>query len=46
MNIHVRDACDRLAGHGITAIAPALFDRIKPSIELGYTEEDLGEGFG
>ncbi len=46
MNIHVRDVFDRLAAQGYTAIAPALFDRIKPSIELGYTEEDLGEGFG
>ena len=46
LNAHVRDVCDRLAAQGYTAVAPALFDRIKPGIELGYSEEDLGEGFG
>ena len=46
VNVHVRDVCDRLADQGYTALAPALFDRIRPGIELGYTEDDLGEGFG
>lgn len=46
VNRHVQDVCERLAGKGYVTIAPALFDRIKPGIELGYTEEDLGEGFG
>ena len=46
VNIHVRDVCDRLAADGYVALAPALFDRLKPGIELGYSEEDLGEGFG
>ena len=46
VNVHVRDVCDQLAGEGYTALAPALFDRIQPGIELCYTEEDLGEGFG
>ena len=46
VNVHVRDVCDRLAGAGYTALAPALFDRVRPGIELGYTEADLGEGFG
>ena len=46
LNGHVRDVCDRLAAEGYVALAPALFDRIKPGIELGYSEEDLQEGFG
>ena len=46
VNVHVRDVCDRLAGAGYTALAPALFDRIRPGIELGYTEDDLNEGLG
>jgi len=46
VNLHVRDVCERLGDKGYVAIAPALFDRIKPGIELGYTEEDLSEGFG
>ena len=45
VNIHVRDVCDRFASAGYSTIAPALFDRIQPGIELGYTEEDLGQGF-
>ena len=46
INRHVRDVCERLADNGYVAIAPALFDRIKPSVELGYTEDDLSTGFG
>lgn len=46
LNGHVRDVCDRLASEGYVALAPALFDRIKLGIELGYSEEDLQEGFG
>ena len=46
VNAHIKEVCDGFAAEGYVAIAPALFDRIKPSIELGYTEEDLGEGFG
>ena len=46
VNGHIRDVCDKLAAEGYTAMAPALFDRIRPGIELGYTEEALNEGFG
>ena len=46
VNIHIKDVCDRLADQGYTTIAPALFDRVKPEIDLGYSEDDLGEGFG
>jgi len=46
VNSHVRDVCDHLAEQGYVALAPALFDRIAPGIELGYTEDDLHEGFG
>ena len=46
LNGHVRDVCDRFAAQGYVAIAPALFDRLKPGIELGYDEAGLKEGFG
>lgn len=46
VNSHVRDVCDHLAQQGYVALAPALFDRITPGIELGYTEDDLHDGFG
>ena len=46
VNIHIKDVCDRLAEQGYSVISPALFDRIKPGIDLGYSEDDLGQGFG
>ena len=44
VNSHIRSVVDGYAANGYTAIAPALFDRIKPGIELGYTEADVAEG--
>jgi carboxymethylenebutenolidase len=35
---------DRYAAAGYLAVAPALFDRIRPGIELGYEESDIAEG--
>ena len=42
VNSHVRAVADGFAADGYVALAPALFDRIRPGIELGYTEADLG----
>lgn len=44
VNSHIRNTVDRFAGQGFTAIAPALFDRIGPGLELGYTTDDVAEG--
>ncbi|WP_169570162.1 dienelactone hydrolase family protein [Sneathiella limimaris] len=44
VNPHIQSVCDGYAKAGYTAIAPALFDRIKPGIELGYTEEGVKTG--
>lgn len=44
VNHHIRAVCDRLAGHGFAVIAPALFDRVAPGIELGYAPEDVARG--
>jgi carboxymethylenebutenolidase len=46
VNSHIRSVVDRYAAAGYLAIAPALFDRIQPGIELGYTPEDMGQGSG
>jgi len=46
LNKHIKDVADRIAKEGYTAIAPALFDRIRPGIELGYEQKDLQEGLG
>ncbi|MBI4183369.1 MAG: dienelactone hydrolase family protein [Proteobacteria bacterium] len=44
INRHMRGVCDRFAAQGFTAIAPALFDRVKPGIALGYGPEDIEQG--
>lgn len=44
VNDHIRSVCDGFAADGYVAIAPALFDRIEPGIELGYDEKDVATG--
>lgn len=41
VNSHIRNICDRLAAEGYVALAPAIFDRIEPNFESGYTPEDV-----
>lgn len=36
VNAHIRSVADGWARDGLLAVAPALFDRIRPGIELGY----------
>jgi len=47
VNAHIRAVTDGFAAAGYVAIAPALFDRVKTGVELGYTPADLelGRGF-
>ena len=44
VNAHIRSVCDRYADEGYEAVAPALFDRIRPSVELNYDEAGVNEG--
>ncbi len=44
VNDHVRGVCDGYAADGYAVVAPALFDRVKPGVELGYEGEDLTHG--
>ena len=37
---HIRDVTEKFAGQGYLAIAPAMFDRVKPGIVLDYTDFD------
>eukprot|EP01041_Mallomonas_annulata_P022383 gene22383-42665_t len=46
VNSHIRDVADGYAAEGYVAVAPAAFHRVKPGVELGYTDADMGEGFG
>jgi carboxymethylenebutenolidase len=43
VNHHIRAVCDRLAGEGYTALAPALFDRQVKNFESGYSPEEITE---
>jgi carboxymethylenebutenolidase len=43
VNQHIRAVCDRLAGEGYVAVAPALFDRIQRNFESGYTPDEIAE---
>ncbi len=40
VNAHIRSVADGWAKDGFLAIAPALFDRIEPGVELAYEGED------
>lgn len=44
INRHIRSVCDRFAAAGYEALAPALFDRLRPGVELDYDEAGITEG--
>lgn len=44
VNGHIREVVDGYASQGYFAIAPALFDRVEPGIELGYEGADMTRG--
>ena len=46
VNGHIRALTDQFAAQGYTAIAPALFDRVRRGIELGYAPSDMQQGIG
>ncbi|MFN5514135.1 MAG: dienelactone hydrolase family protein [Cyanobacteriota bacterium] len=47
VNAHIRDVTERLAREGYAAIAPALYQRLAPGFETGYTPEavELGKRY-
>ena len=44
VNAHIREVTERITKEGYVAIAPALFQRIAPSFETGYTPKDIEIG--
>lgn len=41
VNSHIRNMCDRFAAQGYVALAPAVFDRIQPNFECGYSPDEV-----
>ncbi|MBU6450494.1 MAG: dienelactone hydrolase family protein [Cyanobacteria bacterium REEB67] len=46
VNSHIRQVADIYAALGFVAVAPDVFFRIKPGLNIGYSEQDVQEGFG
>jgi len=44
VNSHIRSVADGYAKAGYVAIAPALFDRVSPDLQLGYEGDDVAKG--
>jgi carboxymethylenebutenolidase len=44
VNAHIRDVVERFARAGYVAIAPAIYQRLAPGFEAGYTPEDIKLG--
>jgi carboxymethylenebutenolidase len=44
VNHHMRNVGDQFAQQGYLTVTPALFDRVRPGIELGYSPEDVAKG--
>jgi carboxymethylenebutenolidase len=40
VNAHIRAVAERYAEDGYVTVAPALFDRVEPGVDLGYEGED------
>jgi carboxymethylenebutenolidase len=41
VNHHIRNVCDRFAGAGYVAVAPAIFDRSEPNFQSGYSADEV-----
>jgi carboxymethylenebutenolidase len=46
VNGHIRSVVDRYASFGFRTIAPALFDRVEPGVELDYDDDGIARGRG
>jgi carboxymethylenebutenolidase len=44
VNRHIRSVVDYYAAQGFTAMAPGLFDRVQPGLQLNYNSADASRG--
>ncbi|NJR22802.1 MAG: dienelactone hydrolase family protein [Richelia sp. CSU_2_1] len=42
VNINIRDITELIAKQGYVAVAPAMYQRIAPGFEFGFSQEDVG----
>ena len=45
VNSHIQSVADGYAAEGYLAVAPSTFHRVRPGVDLGYTEADMKAGF-
>jgi carboxymethylenebutenolidase len=45
VNSHIQDVAERVAREGYVAVAPDFFHRTHPGLELGYSDEEMQQGF-
>jgi carboxymethylenebutenolidase len=45
VNSHIRSVADGYAKDGYFVVAPSTFHRVKPGVEIGYTDDDMKAGF-
>lgn len=44
VNSHIQSVVDRFAAQGYLAVAPAMFERVTPAVNLGYESADMTAG--
>jgi carboxymethylenebutenolidase len=44
VNSHIRGVCDGYAADGYSVIAPALFDRYRKGVDIGYSADEIAQG--
>ncbi|MEJ7688475.1 MAG: dienelactone hydrolase family protein [Variovorax sp.] len=45
VNSHIRAVADGYAAAGYLAVSPSTFHRVKPGVEMGYSDDDMKAGF-
>lgn len=44
VNTHIQEVCRRFAAEGYLALAPQLFERVEPHVNMGYEPDDIERG--
>jgi carboxymethylenebutenolidase len=44
VNSHIRSVADGYAAEGYLAVAPSTFHRVRPGVDIGYSQDDMAAG--